>query len=63
MTLVHLYLGAFHPRMTEALKSMIKGTVSVEYAKSHHGKWYKEVVGSEAAAKQTPGGQEQKQAH
>lgn len=43
MTLVHLYLGAVHPRMTEALKSMTKGTVSVEYAKSHHGKWYEEI--------------------
>jgi formate dehydrogenase subunit gamma len=43
MTLVHLYLGAVHPRMTEALKSMIKGTVSTEYAKSHHGKWYAEI--------------------
>lgn len=63
MTLVHLYLGAFHPRMTEALKSMVKGTVSTEYAKSHHGKWYEEVVRHEAGAKQKPGGQQQKQAH
>ena len=43
MTLVHLYLGAIHPRMTESLKSMLKGTVSEEYAKSHHGKWYEEI--------------------
>lgn len=43
MTLVHLYLGAIHPRMTESLKSMLKGKVSVEYAKSHHGKWYQEI--------------------
>jgi cytochrome b subunit of formate dehydrogenase len=41
---------------------MIKGTVSVEYAKSHHGKWYKEVVSHEAA-KGTPGGQGKQQAH
>jgi formate dehydrogenase subunit gamma len=47
MLLVHLYLGAIHPRMTESLKSMIKGRVSVEYAKSHHGKWYKEVAKAE----------------
>jgi formate dehydrogenase subunit gamma len=43
MTLVHLYLGAIHPRMTESLKSMLKGKVSDEYAKSHHGKWYAEI--------------------
>ena len=43
MTLVHLYLGAIHPRMTESLKSMLKGTVSEEYAKSHHGKWYERI--------------------
>jgi formate dehydrogenase subunit gamma len=44
MVLVHLYLGAIHPRMTESLKSMIGGKVSVEYAKSHHGKWYNEIA-------------------
>ena len=48
MLLVHIYLGAIHPRMSEALKSMITGKVSVHYAKSHHGKWYKEVAGEEA---------------
>ena len=63
MLLVHLYLGAIHPRMTESLKSMIKGKVSAEYAQSHHGKWYKEVVGREAAAKGTPGGQGKQQVH
>lgn len=45
MVLVHIYLGAIHPRMTESLRSMITGKVSVEYAKSHHGKWYKEIAG------------------
>jgi len=48
MTLLHLYLGAIHPRMTESLRSMITGKVSTEYAKSHHGKWYAEVTGEEA---------------
>jgi len=49
MTLVHVYLGAIHPKMTEALKSMTKGTISAEYAKTHHGKWYEEVTkGKEA---------------
>jgi formate dehydrogenase subunit gamma len=63
MLLVHLYLGAIHPRMTESLKSMIKGKVSAEYAQSHHGKWYKEIAGHEGDAKGTPGGQGEKQAH
>ena len=44
MLLLHVYLGAIHPRMTEALKSMITGKSSVEYAKSHHGKWYDKVT-------------------
>ena len=56
MTLVHLYLGAIHPRMTESLKSMLKGKVSEEYAKSHHGKWYKEISGGkETGNKEAPG--------
>lgn len=46
-TLLHFYLGAIHPRMTESLKSMIGGRVSVEYAKSHHGKWYNEITKAE----------------
>lgn len=66
MLLVHLYLGAIHPRMTESLKSMIGGKVSVEYAKSHHGKWYNEITkGAEVAkpaevAEGTPSGQGEK---
>jgi len=57
MTLVHLYLGAIHPRMTESLKSMLKGKVSEEYAKSHHGKWYEEISkGGEADKGTTPSG-------
>lgn len=43
MFLLHIYLGVFHPMMTEAWKSMSKGTVSSEYAKSHHAKWYAEI--------------------
>jgi len=60
MTLVHLYLGAIHPRMTESLRSMIGGKVSTEYAKSHHGKWYAEVMGEKASgAEETPGAEAQ----
>ncbi len=40
---VHIYLGVIHPLMTEAWKAIWKGTVSTEYAKSHHGKWYEEI--------------------
>ena len=43
MLFVHIYLGVFHPLMTEAWNSMVRGKVSVEYAKSHHAKWYEEV--------------------
>jgi len=43
--LLHAYLGALHPRMTESMRSMITGKVSVEYAKSHHGKWLKKNLG------------------
>ena len=42
MLVVHVYLGAMHPKMTESLKSMITGKASVEYVQSHHGKWYEE---------------------
>lgn len=50
MFLVHVYLSAIHPRMTESLKSMVTGKVSVEYMRSHHGRWYERV-----AAKGRPG--------
>lgn len=41
--LVHLQLSVLHPRMNESLRSMITGRISVNYAKSHYGKWYKEI--------------------
>ena len=44
MLFVHVYLGVIHPMMTEAWRSISKGTVSTEYARSHHGKWYEEQV-------------------
>jgi formate dehydrogenase gamma subunit len=57
MLLVHLYLGAIHPRMAGSLKSMINGKVSVHFAKSHYGKWYEEVSkDGEAGKGTTPGG-------
>jgi len=42
MLFVHVYLGVIHPMMTEAWRAISKGTVSTEYARSHHGKWYEE---------------------
>ncbi|MBL7125316.1 MAG: formate dehydrogenase subunit gamma [Dehalococcoidales bacterium] len=47
MLFVHIYLSVAHPLMrplrTGAWNSMARGKVSVEYAKSHHSKWYDEV--------------------
>ena len=40
MLFVHIYLGVIHPMMTEAWRSITKGTLSEEYAKSHHKLWY-----------------------
>jgi formate dehydrogenase subunit gamma len=45
MFFVHVYLGAFHPKMTEAWRSMAGGRISEEYARLHHGRWYEEVTG------------------
>ena len=43
MLFVHIYLGVFHPLMTDAWSAITGGKVSAEYAKKHHGKWYDEV--------------------
>ena len=52
MFFVHVYM-AFHPIMgplkTGSWNSIINGKVSVEYAKSHHGKWYEEVAAGKKA--------------
>lgn len=44
MLLVHIALAAFHPRMSEAMRSMTSGKATVDYVKSHHGKWYDRVT-------------------
>lgn len=48
MLFVHIYLSVAHPLMrplrTGAWSSMARGKVSVEYAKSHHGKWYSQIA-------------------
>ena len=47
MLFVHIYLSVVHPLMrplrTGAWSSMARGKVSVDYAKSHHAKWYASV--------------------
>jgi formate dehydrogenase gamma subunit len=45
MFLVHIYLGLFNPKSTQALRAMTKGKVTGEYAKKYHGKWYAEISG------------------
>ena len=47
MLLVHIYLGAIHPRMNESLRSMWDGRISKTYARNHYGKWYEEVAKGE----------------
>ena len=49
MFLLHIYLGIIHPMMRQhggCFRAMVPwdGTVSEEYAKSHHGKWYEKVA-------------------
>ncbi|MDD4860197.1 MAG: cytochrome b/b6 domain-containing protein [Dehalococcoidales bacterium] len=48
MFFVHVYLSVIHPLMrplrTGAWSSMARGKVSVEYARSHHAKWYQEIA-------------------
>ena len=48
MLFVHIYLSVVHPLMrplkTGSWSSMTRGKVSVEYAKSHHAKWYNEIA-------------------
>ena len=47
MFLVHVYLGVIHPLMRlhgGSFRAMVDGTVTAEYAKSHHGKWYERTI-------------------
>lgn len=38
--LVHLYMVVVHPLTNEAIAAMTLGTVSEDYAQTHHPKWY-----------------------
>jgi formate dehydrogenase subunit gamma len=40
MFMVHIYLGVFHPRFRESLRSMLDGRISADYANKHYRKWY-----------------------
>jgi formate dehydrogenase subunit gamma len=43
MFLIHIYLDVIHPMVRiqgGSLKSMVNGTVTAEYARTHHIKWY-----------------------
>lgn len=47
MFLVHIYLGVIHPLMRQhggSFSAMVDGTVTEEYAKSHHGKWHERIT-------------------
>jgi formate dehydrogenase subunit gamma len=43
MFFLHIYLGVFHPLMTESWNAMTSGKISAEYARAHHEKWYLEI--------------------
>lgn len=43
----HMYLGLLHPGSREAINGMLSGYVSRAFAKTHHGKWYREVTQKE----------------
>jgi formate dehydrogenase subunit gamma len=38
--LLHIYLGVFHPRFKESLRSMLDGRISAGYARAHYRKWF-----------------------
>jgi formate dehydrogenase subunit gamma len=40
MFIVHIYLGVFHPRSSESLRSMLDGRISPDYASKHYRKWF-----------------------
>lgn len=56
MFFVHVYLSVIHPLMrplrTGAWSSMARGKVSVDYARSHHAKWYDRVSRGKEAERQ-----------
>jgi cytochrome b subunit of formate dehydrogenase len=45
--MIHLYMGLFAER--GAFGSVIRGDVSIDFAKRYHPGWYKEIVGGSSA--------------
>ncbi|MBI4331454.1 MAG: cytochrome b/b6 domain-containing protein [Chloroflexi bacterium] len=57
MFFVHVYLSVLHPLMRQhggAFGSMVGGTVSVDYARTHHAKWYRRMAESEQVIEPEP---------
>ena len=54
MLFVHIYMSVVHPLVrplrTGAWNAMTRGKVSIEYAKSHHSKWYEEISDTKGTA-------------
>lgn len=44
LIIVHMYLGLINPASRAALSGILYGHVDKEFAKSHHEKWYNEVM-------------------
>jgi formate dehydrogenase subunit gamma len=40
----HVYLSIGHPNSRPSMQGILKGYISEDYAKAHHGKWYDEEV-------------------
>jgi formate dehydrogenase subunit gamma len=40
MLLVHIYLGVFHPRFSEAFRAILDGKISPSYARAHYPLWF-----------------------
>lgn len=40
----HIYLSVGHPKSKASLRGMIKGDVSLEYVKEHHGRWFDQLM-------------------
>lgn len=59
MFMVHLYLSVIHPLMRQhggSFSAMWDGTITREYAKSHHGKWYERITRQRQKEQRPAGG-------
>jgi len=51
----HIYLALGHPNSRESINGMLSGMVTAQFAREHHGRWYREL-----RARQYPEPEEQK---